>query len=188
VAVVLPSEATREERGAVYRSLDRWRAASASGVDSAVLPVFLPGGVELFLSLVEEEDPPSTLVARTWCERSMTWSSATPVALDRNPGDLRSSDPRKEAAAYLEAEQTIAQSCVHIGLPRPSRVVATPAAPIAGADKARHFPPYATGKPPTQRVLVHATLTFDRPIDGPVLLGAGRYLGLGLFRPSRTHG
>jgi CRISPR-associated protein Csb2 len=58
-----------------------------------------------------------------------------------------------------------------------------PAAPLAGAEKARAFPPFATGKPPIQRVLVHALLTFDSPVRGPILLGAGRYVGLGLFRP-----
>jgi CRISPR-associated protein Csb2 len=63
-----------------------------------------------------------------------------------------------------------------------------PAAPLAGGDKARQFPPFETGKPPIQRVLVHATLTFEQPVEGPVLLGAGRYFGLGLFRPLRDHG
>jgi CRISPR-associated protein Csb2 len=27
---------------------------------------------------------------------------------------------------------------------------------------------------------------FDQPVTGPVLLGAGRHVGLGLFRPERT--
>ena len=30
---------------------------------------------------------------------------------------------------------------------------------------------------------VHATLRFPVPVRGPVLLGAGRYFGLGLMRP-----
>ena len=48
------------------------------------------------------------------------WASATPVALDRNPGDLRARDPRKEAAAYAEAEETIARG-VHVDRPRRAR-------------------------------------------------------------------
>ena len=30
---------------------------------------------------------------------------------------------------------------------------------------------------------MHAALTFDEPIHGPLLLGAGRFAGLGLMRP-----
>ncbi|MFT3769150.1 MAG: type I-U CRISPR-associated protein Csb2 [Minicystis sp.] len=78
-------------------------------------------------------------------------------------------------------------ACERIGLPRPARVTVMPAAPLAGADKVRHFPAFKAGNG-TQRVLVHATLTFEEPVRGPILLGAGRYLGLGLFRPLRDHG
>ena len=38
-----------------------------------------------------------------------------------------------------------------------------------------------------QRVLVHATLAFGAPVRGPILLSAGRYFGLGLFRPLGDH-
>jgi CRISPR-associated protein Csb2 len=30
---------------------------------------------------------------------------------------------------------------------------------------------------------VHAQVAFDSEVAGPVLLGSGRYAGLGLFRP-----
>ena len=36
-----------------------------------------------------------------------------------------------------------------------------------------------------KRQLVHASLTFERPVAGPVMLGTGRFLGLGLMRPVR---
>jgi CRISPR-associated protein Csb2 len=35
------------------------------------------------------------------------------------------------------------------------------------------------------RPLVHVRLRFDTAVTGPVLLGAGRFLGLGLFLPMR---
>ena len=38
------------------------------------------------------------------------------------------------------------------------------------------------------RLAKHVTLAFDRPVRGPVLLGAGRYFGLGLMRPLRGEG
>lgn len=187
VAIILPAQATSADRSAVYSAIRNWKKNAATEYKGE-LPVLLGRGGVFRMELVEEEAEQQTLHAATWCARSRFWSSATPVALDRNPGDLRSSDPAKEAAAYAAAEATIATACEHIGLPRPVRVIATPSAPLAGGDKARAFPSYAPGQPPVQRVLVHARLEFDRAVEGPILLGAGRYRGLGLFRPVRDHG
>ncbi|APR87006.1 hypothetical protein A7982_12355 [Minicystis rosea] len=185
VALVLPRAATREERRAVYDALDRWERArreeQGDEEDIPRLPLLLGRSGELWVARVEGRATRATLRAETWCAPSRWWASATPVALDRNPGELRSKDPRKEAAAYAEASESVARACAHIGLPRPSSVVVTPAAPLAGGDKTRHFPPFNTGQTP--RVLVHAALTFDEEVRGPILLGAGRYFGLGLFRP-----
>ena len=36
---------------------------------------------------------------------------------------------------------------------------------------------------PVRRQLVHASLTFEHPVAGPLMLGTGRFLGLGLMRP-----
>ncbi|MGA7124155.1 MAG: type I-U CRISPR-associated protein Csb2 [Polyangiaceae bacterium] len=188
VALVLPHDVTRAERQAVYRALRSWQRAQGTGDESPTLPVLLGRAGRLLLAVMEEDAAQATLLPKTWCTRAKTWASATPVALDRNPGDLRSADAKRQSAAYAEAEETIAVACERIGLPRPKRVTAMPAAPLAGGDKVRQFPPYQTGKPPIQRVLVHARLTFESPVEGPIVLGAGRYLGLGLFRPLGDHG
>ncbi|AGP33431.1 type I-G CRISPR-associated protein Csb2 [Sorangium cellulosum] len=189
VALILPRDVTRDERLAIYRALDAWEQQARGGDEEPPrLPVHLGKAGELMLERLEEQTSATTLRPATWCAEAASWASATPVALDRNPGDLGARDPQKEAAAYAEAEATLAVACERIGLPRPSRVTVMPAAPLAGADKARRFPPFHAGKPPVQRVLVHATLTFDAPVRGPILLGAGRYFGLGLFRPLRANG
>ena len=53
-----------------------------------------------------------------------------------------------------------------------------------GSVPARAFPAFPPeGGHGPRRVLVHATVEFPRPVRGPLLLGAGRYFGLGLFRP-----
>jgi CRISPR-associated protein Csb2 len=186
VALVLPRAATPDERHAVFRALDAWeKQRRVEDEDAPRLPIHLGRAGELGVARVDGGAAQATLRAATWCAAATTWDSATPVALDRNPGDLRSADAHKEAAAYAEAEEIVAVACTHIGLPRPAQVTVTPAAPLAGADKARQFPPFKAG---AQRVLVHATLTFAEPVAGPLLLGAGRYFGLGLFRPRRDHG
>ncbi len=189
VALVLPRDATRDERLAVYRSFDGWERRQRRGDEETPrLPIYLGKSGELGLVRLDEEAIQSTLRCATWCAEARSWASATPVALDRNPGDLHARDPKKEAAAYAEAEASITSACERIGLPRPVRVTVMLAAPLVGGDKARHFPPFQTGKPPVRRVLVHATLAFDAPVKGPIMLGAGRYFGLGLFRPLRDHG
>jgi CRISPR-associated protein Csb2 len=189
LSLIFPRKTTAEERLAVHRALAAWEKSAGVETDDGVcVPVHLGKAGELWLSRLDEEALQVNLRPSTWCAEAREWASATPVALDKNPGDLRASDPQKEAAAYAEAEATIAVACERIGLPRPLRVTVLPAAPLAGGDKARHFPPFSTGKPPVQRVLVHATLAFDAPVRGPILLGAGRYFGLGLFRPVRDHG
>lgn len=183
VALVLPREISREERGVVYRALDAWeRSVDRDDEDTPRLPIHLGRAGSLCVERVEGVASALTLRASTWCAEATSWASATPVALDRNPGDLRSTDPVKEAAAYAEAEASVAAACERIGLPRPRRVTVTPAAPLAGGDKTRHFPAFKTNGG-VQRVLAHATLEFEAPVRGPILLGAGRFFGLGLFRP-----
>jgi len=183
VALVFPKDTPAEERRAVHRALDAWEKQAARDDDDRWVPVHLGRDGELWLERLGEEALQSPLRAATWCAASRSWASATPLALDRNPGDLRASDPRKQAAAHAEAEATIVLACERLRLPRPARVTVVPAPPLAGSANARDFPPYATGNPPVQRVLVHATLALEAPVRGPLLLGAGRYFGLGLFRP-----
>ena len=43
----------------------------------------------------------------------------------------------------------------------------------------------ADGPEPLSNVRVHVHVNFDRPVSGSVLLGVGRYFGLGLCRPWR---
>ena len=125
----------------------------------------------------------ASLKPRVWCGPAAVWSSVTPVALDRNPGDLRSRDPRALAQATDETIEIVCRACERIDLPRPRYVEVLPAAPWAGAVKARQFPSFPSDASRTQRVLTHVRLEFERPVAGPILLGAGRYVGLGLFRP-----
>lgn len=117
-----------------------------------------------------------------WSRPSSRWASVTPVALPRNPGNLGHADRAKRAVATANAESAIAMSCEYIGLPRPIDVEIMLDAPMRGTRPVHAFPPAKTGK--LTRVQVHARLTFAEPVAGPVVLGAGRYNGLGLFTPT----
>lgn len=102
-----------------------------------------------------------------WRRGSDRWVSVTPVVLDRYP---RKGDIEKE----------IARSCVHIGLPEPREVLVSTAPLVAGGIRMRphDLPQQVRGK-----LFRHVDLRFDHAVAGPVLLGAGRYLGVGLMAP-----
>ena len=57
---------------------------------------------------------------------------------------------------------------------------------IVGARPANDFPVFRQGHGANGGVvrrLVHASVEFAVPVRGPLVLGSGRFLGLGLMRP-----
>lgn len=108
------------------------------------------------------------------------WSTVTPMALDRH---TKTEQPRDEAA------EIIADACARIGLPRPVAVHVHKHAAIAGvpsawpAGGAPQWTGWARPGALKHRQLTHATLRFADRVAGPVILGAGRFFGLGLCLP-----
>jgi CRISPR-associated protein Csb2 len=180
VALVFPHDVAPGDRTAIARSIDAWERAARTRDN--VVPARLPGGLEVWLRRTPIA-PMATLDPRRWSSPSTTWLSVTPVALERHPGDLRSREPEELRAAVAAAEASIVASCRHAGLPDPVSVEILPAAPVAGAAKARAFPAYPPVAGRQRRILTHVALHFAEAVQGPVILGAGRYNGLGLCFP-----
>jgi CRISPR-associated protein Csb2 len=115
-----------------------------------------------------------------YVSQSRVWSTGTPIVLDRHT----KGEHRREEMAEI-----IAESCMRIDLPKPLRVHVHKHAAITGAPSA--WPPggapewTAWSRPGAlaSRQLTHATLHFAEPVGGPLLLGAGRFFGLGLCLP-----
>jgi CRISPR-associated protein Csb2 len=113
---------------------------------------------------------------------SQFWATCTPLVLDRH---LKETDA---ARREVEIEALIRRSCVNIGLPEPERISADKHSAIPGAPSARPSrgaPPWTGWRIPQQmahRQLTHAVLQFAEPVRGPVILGAGRFVGLGVCR------
>jgi CRISPR-associated protein Csb2 len=184
IALVLPKDVGPEERRTVFQAVANWESTvRADDEDVPVIPLHLGPAGEMRLERIEWGGVAATLRPDTWCRPSLVWSSATPVALDQNPGDLRSRDSAKLRAAIDAAEQSVSAACARIGLPRPTDIEILPAAPWANAAKARAYPRFPEAAERTQRVLTHVRIHFADPVAGPVILGAGRYQGLGLCRP-----
>jgi CRISPR-associated protein Csb2 len=183
VALVFPRDLPAGERLTLYRGLALWGRENPVDDDEPRLKVAMGRAGEVMLTQLDDLAPQRTLQAETWCRPSRRWLSVTPVALDRNPGDLRARESDTLGRATREAEGTIRAACTRIDLPEPEAVTVLPAPPVPGAAKGRWFPPFPGDPERPQRVLTHAALEFATPVRGPILLGAGRYLGLGLFRP-----
>lgn len=190
VALALPRTLDEAGRRAVLRAVARWEAEAraSSGLEDDETPALrvLLGraGVVEVERVAWGEPQLSGLRSDTWAGPAQTWVSVTPVALDRNPGNLNHVDPRHKAEAWNSAEAIVGDACGHVGLPYPVAVVATSAPQVEGSAPVRAWPAYPPTASKTRRVKVHARVTFAEPVVGPVLLGAGRYYGLGLFRPA----
>ena len=100
----------------------------------------------------------------TWSHPAQVWNTVTPIVLDRYP-------KRGQAVEAL-----IADSVSLAGFPRPQQVE-IPVMPLRGVPLAKNF----LGRGPGHRT--HARLHFAEPVRGPMLVGRGRYFGLGLLRP-----
>ena len=125
-----------------------------------------------------------TLRPATWTRASKRFITATPIALDRNPGDLRSNHESRAHKSAIEAQKIIADACVRIGLPRPLEVEISLSPLLRGSPPPQAFAHFSKDKGHPGRLHAHATITFPTLVAGPVILGAGRYYGLGLFLPT----
>ncbi len=192
IALVFPRNANPIERQAVLRAIGLWENERRLEdddelVDTPVLELALGRAGVVMLERVDWGVAPlKTLRSDHWCRPSRpshAWVTATPIALDRNPGNLSSQDSTTARKAFEAAEQSIAIACGRIGLPSPRYVQIHPSVPLNGTIKARAYPPFPKDPKKHQRVKVHARIEFPVPVSGPVLLGAGRYHGLGLCFP-----
>lgn len=181
LAVIAPRCASAEEIEAVWTAAGRWLRPKDEGGGGGILTLGRQGR-EVF-HRADSISPAWTLQSDRWSAPAAGWSSVTPIALDRHPGDLGHRDPDKRDAARNRARDSIAAACRNIGLPIPTQVAVRLDAPVTGSRDARSFPPYAVKGGALQRALVHAELAFDQPVRGPILLGAGRYYGYGLCAP-----
>ena len=121
-----------------------------------------------------------SLAPGPYLQPARVWASVTPVVLDRH---LKRYDEAK-------IRELIARSCTNVGLPRPDPgcIQVGKHSSVEGAPPAwtrPGAPPWTRWRVPeplATRSLIHAVIDFGRVVTGPVMLGAGRFSGLGLCR------
>jgi CRISPR-associated protein Csb2 len=128
------------------------------------------------------ESPRRSLDPARYIAEARTWASCTPIVLDRHLKETANEAREQEIVRLLR------QACRNIGLPEPYRVAAGRHSALEGSPSAYpsgRAPPWTRWRVPESlgsRQLIHAAIEFAEPVRGPVILGAGRFVGLGMFR------
>jgi CRISPR-associated protein Csb2 len=179
LAVAFPRSISAAERAACLRG----RFFGPSGED--LEPDLKMGNLGTWTLRREERSlPPKALRSATWCEPSSVWASVTPMVLDRHPKH----DQQTERVQWRdEVAASIAQSCERQGLPKPDLIDVDKTSWHRGAPRSKPGPngmPWLPGKEGTApRQQVHVLIQFPCEVQGPLLLGAGRFRGYGLCKP-----
>jgi CRISPR-associated protein Csb2 len=158
-AVIIPRSASADERRIVLRALARLEG------------IWFDQSMEWSIRRADRDEGVKSLDAMDYERPSRSWATVTPMVFDRFPKER---DGR-------EAEAIIGRACRRIGLPAPIAVEVSHVSRLRGVPTSPEFRIVPKPGVPV-RPYAHVSLLFDRPVRGPVLLGAGRYQGLGLFR------
>jgi CRISPR-associated protein Csb2 len=120
------------------------------------------------------------------------WRTVTPAALPQRAGRRRIDPARRRAQAKGGVERVgeegaaaaaVAQALRHAGIAARPEAVRVQREPFeAKGARAEAFAPAAGTRFPKER-LWHVEVALDAPQRGPLVVGDGRYLGLGLMRP-----
>lgn len=183
VAISVPDLVSDAGRRALYRAVGKWEQVA----EQEVLGVTLGVGGIIRMRRQRSLATLASLRPSGWCRASCRWVSATPIALPRHPGRLVGGTAAARARAWTLAESAVAAACGHVGLSDPLSVQVSLSPYLAGARRATRFPAFSQQGPggkAVRRQLVHASITFERPVAGPLMLGTGRFFGLGLMRPA----
>lgn len=133
-------------------------------------------GLRLRVGIYGGERRPWAVVPSRWSRPSHSWVSATPVVHERWS---------KSGPSIHEVERW----CRHAGLPEEIHVVEVSFSdrPLlsGGIDLA---PALVFRSREDRRPYSHLALRFDRPVEGPIVLGRGRQFGMGLLAPVDDRG
>jgi CRISPR-associated protein Csb2 len=116
------------------------------------------------------------LLPETWTgqpDGATDWATVAPIVLDEHATD--------SVALYDKMARAIRLACRNDGLPEPCEIIITPVSAHFGAPPADAF--HGLQLQGIKRPHRHAILIFSEPVQGPILLGAGRHDGYGFCRP-----
>ncbi|WP_394829785.1 type I-U CRISPR-associated protein Csb2 [Pendulispora albinea] len=160
IAVVLPREIADDELLRLDVAMSRLRTLHFGSLGN------------IAVGARHREDGRRSLDFRRYARAATTWVSVTPVALSLHP------KPKKG----LSEEQVVLKDLARLGLPQPVELYLQDVAFLRGAPRARDV--LRRGVSSVRgRLLRHVHVRFPCEVEGPLLLGAARHMGLGLLLP-----
>lgn len=150
-AVAAPPEASPSELGMLREAL--------SEIDS----LLIQGGRRILI----DRSPRRRAATRwqSWTRQAKIWVTVFPAVSDRHQ--------------RVDVE-TVRRWCAHAGLPEPSEAAVQRHPFFSGAVDLHPSEMRIPGHKPNTKPYGHARLEFDEPVQGPVVLGSLRTMGLGL--------
>ena len=131
-------------------------------------------------SILSPED--DGFATRHFMRPKLRWRTVTPAALPiRRRGRLKGSERLHREQQAIAA---VRQALRHAGVAARAVSIRVQREPFdRNASMAGE---YAAGRFPAER-LWHVEIVFDRPVSGPLAVGDGRFLGLGIMAPVRSN-
>lgn len=120
------------------------------------------------------DEPPVNLRPETWTGPARNWASVTPIVFDRH---FEGPDKWDRAADMVK------DACERVGLPRPREALLHPVSLFEGVPISRDFPQLIRKNGGGRMYHSHVVVIFEEEVEGPVLIGAGRFRGYGFCRP-----
>jgi CRISPR-associated protein Csb2 len=175
VAIILPKDLTEADQLLIFGALN--------GIEELNSEQGMHWQIRRCLGDAET----TTLSEGTWTQKARVWASVSPMLLDRFPKPINQNgkEPIANVPEYKvgnSPEEIVADACERIGLPRQKAVRLHKNSLVLGVPPSTRFH-LRRRKDEAPRLASHVILEFPEPVQGPVLLGAGRYFGLGLFLP-----
>jgi CRISPR-associated protein Csb2 len=175
VAIILPKNLAEADQLVIFGALNGFEELNSKQ------------GMHWQIRRCLDDAETTTLSEYTWTRKARVWASVSPMLLDRFPKLINQNgkEPTANAPEYKPGdspEEIVADACERIGLPRPKAVRLHKNSLVLGVAPSTRFH-LRRRRDEAPRPASHVILEFSESVQGPVLLGAGRYFGLGLFLP-----
>ncbi len=190
LALALPRQEFHDDIADIHRTLLRCLAKMREESPEKSSPQLKLGKLGVWnLDGIVEDRPPVNLLASTWTaatQGATEWGTVTPIVLDRHPKAKDLAEYRDEVAKTIQTacERVLDSKTPEKEMPKIVHIAPLPVSPHLGAPPSHSFPRMER-KSGGQCRHTHALIVFDKPIVGPLLVGAGRYRGYGFCRPIR---
>ena len=157
VGILVPDSVDAHERQTLHDAIDELRPISVGSRGDIAYQI-------------DASPTKASLKRGPYAGPSTLWTTVTPYVYDRYP------------ETDQDRDEMIASACEHIGLPQPKQVhvIEHGVSPLTGVPNAEST--RLDGTRFSSHPRRHVVIQFEEPVQGPITIGRGRFLGIGLMR------